>query len=59
MKDQGVTLASLGGLLTIISMTTFKNASWNIWLAAAAVVIVLIGVVRINKASALENEEEN
>jgi hypothetical protein len=46
----GITLSSLGGLLVILNLTTFKYSEWGLELAILAVVIALVGVYLVNKS---------
>jgi len=53
MRDFGTILSSLGGLLVILNMTTFKDSEWGLGLAIGAVALALAGVIIISK-----NKEE-
>jgi len=49
LEKIGYTLSSLGGLLVILNLTTFKDSKWGLELAILAVVIVLVGIYTTNK----------
>lgn len=56
LKTIGTTLASLGGLLTILS---FSYEEWGLELSLAAVILILSGIYLTQKAAKGEADEKD
>lgn len=48
-ESLGTIFTSLGGLLTILSLTVLENNTWKLITASFAVVIIIIGLIIMTK----------
>jgi len=49
LEKTGTTICSLGGLLVIFNLTIWKENQYSLWLSIVAVIIILVGLLMINK----------
>lgn len=58
LKNTGTTLASLGGLATIFSLTVFKDSTFTMLTAILGVVLAFAGLMLLQKAGKMKEGEE-
>ncbi|MCB0643203.1 MAG: hypothetical protein KDC44_16255 [Phaeodactylibacter sp.] len=57
LKTTGNTLASLGGLSTVFSLTMFKDTTFTMITAILGVILAFAGVLLLQKAGKMEKDE--
>ena len=56
LHNWGTTLASLGGLVVILNMTSWADSEWKSAFSWLAVILVFFGIFLVNKAKSTKDQ---